>query len=220
MHATAIVPVKRFGAAKQRLGDALAPRARAELAAAMLTDVLAAIARSAAIERALVVSGEPRAAAIATEYRTELLADPDDSGHSAAAAAGVAVAAGHGAVAVALLPGDCPLLDPGELDAALATLDPPAVGVVPDRHGTGTNALLLAPPDAIDPAFGAGSHERHLSLARAAGVPARTVELPSLALDLDTVGDLEALRAVAARSPSACPATATALERVAPGRTS
>ncbi len=38
--------------------------------------------------------------------------------------------------------------------------------IVPDRHGTGTNALLLAPPQAIAPAFGPGSCERHAAPGR------------------------------------------------------
>ena len=42
---------------------------------------------------------------------------------------------------------------------ALARMRPGRVGVVPDRHGTGTNALLLAPADAIGPAFGAGQRD-------------------------------------------------------------
>ena len=61
---------------------------------------------------------------------------------------------------------------PGELDALLQSTRRrgPEVVIVPDRHGTGTNGLLLAPPDAIAPSFGPGSCERHRALARAAGV--------------------------------------------------
>ena len=71
----------------------------------------------------------------------------------------------------------------------------PDVVIVPDRHGTGTNALLLRPPTAIAPAFGPGSRERHQSAAEAAGVDHAVVRLPSLELDVDTPEDLAALRA-------------------------
>ena len=47
---------------------------------------------------------------------------------------------------------------------------------MPDRHGTGTNALLLTPPDVIAPSFGAGSRERHERLAREAGADVRVAE--------------------------------------------
>ncbi len=67
------------------------------------------------------------------------------------------------------------------------------MAVVPDRHGTGTNALVLSPPSAIHPAFGEGSHNRHVAAARAADIPFAVEEMPSLALDLDTPADLVAL---------------------------
>jgi 2-phospho-L-lactate guanylyltransferase len=100
-----------------------------------------------------------------------------------------------------LVPGDCPLLAPDDLDALLT--HPAAersVLIVPDRHGTGTNALLLAPPDVLGPSFGPDSRRRHLADAGAAGVPAEVVELDSLALDVDTPEDLEELRRTLART--------------------
>src|SRR5437764_14715631 len=66
-----------------------------------------------------------------------------------------------------------------------------AARAVPDRHGTGTNALLLTPPDVLAPSFGPDSRRRHLADAQTAGVPAEVVELDSLALDVDTPDDLE-----------------------------
>ncbi len=211
MRATAILPIKRFGAAKSRLSDALSPAARADLAAAMLADVLDALARSERLDRVIVVSGEPRAIAAAGRANAELLEDPADAGHSEAALLGVAAAIASGAACVALLPGDCPLLSPAELDLALDEVEPGSVGVIPDRHGDGTNGLLLAPPDAMAPSFGPGSRERHLELARAAGMGPRIVEIPSLGLDLDTPEDLEELTRTLRADASLAPATAAAL---------
>jgi len=80
---------------------------------------------------------------------------------------------GDGIERVLCVPGDCPTLDPAELNALLradsAGGGEREVVIVPDRHGTGTNGLLLAPPDAIAPSFGPGSCERHRALALAAG---------------------------------------------------
>ncbi len=67
---------------------------------------------------------------------------------------------------------------------------------MPDRHGTGTNALLLSPPNAIAPAFGPGSFERHRRLALAAGLRVIVAGPPSLVLDVDTREDLAALREI------------------------
>jgi 2-phospho-L-lactate guanylyltransferase len=192
----AILPVKRFGAAKQRLDGDLSEGTRRALAEAMVTDVLIALRRSKAVDEVLVVSGESMAVALAAGYdAAAVVDDPDDAGHSAAALRGVASAVERGATRVVLVPGDCPALDPAELDALLADApEGPSVVVVPDRHGDGTNALVLTPPDAIRPAFGPGSRERHESLAAAAGAACAAVPVPTLGLDVDTVDDLAALR--------------------------
>ena len=220
MKATAIVPVKRFARAKQRLLEVIDPPARAALAKAMLADVIGGITESRLVERLIVVTGEGRAERIALEHaqraRTpiEVFREPDDAGHSRAATLGIVRAKALGADAVALLPGDCPLLDPAELDGALDRLGPDAVAVVPDRHGTGTNALLLSPPDAIAPGFGAGSHALHVERAERRGLAVSSEPLDSLALDLDTADDLEALARSLAADASRAPRTAAALREM------
>ena len=193
MRATAVVPVKRFAVAKSRLATGVEETRKPDLVAAMVADVLEAIAAARLVERTIVVSQEPRAAELAAAAGADLLSDFDDASHSAAALAGIAAAEAAGAGCVALLPGDCPLLDPRELDKMLTGVPDRYVAVIPDRHGTGTNALVLAPPNAIEPSFGEGSRERHVAAARAAGIPYGVEELPSLGLDLDTPADIVAL---------------------------
>jgi 2-phospho-L-lactate/phosphoenolpyruvate guanylyltransferase len=211
LNATAVLPVKRFAAAKQRLAPGMGASHRAELAAAMLEDVLDAIAAARSIESTIVVTSEPRAVELATAAGAELVADPDEGGHSGAALAGIARAQELGAGRVVLLPIDCPLLAPRELERLLTGMPERYVGIVPDRHGTGTNALALAPPDAIEPSFGEGSCARHVAAAREAGVPYGVEELPSLALDLDTPADVVALTMALERDRSRAKRTAKAL---------
>ncbi len=200
-HTIAILPVKRFVAAKARLGDELSGGTRRALTEAMVTDVLMALRRTAAVHEVLIVTSEPAAEAIGRGYGANVLHDDLDDGQSAAALIGIAHALEAGATRVLLVPGDCPALDPAELTELL---ERPQIGrgvtIVPDRHGSGTNALLLTPPGVIEPAFGPGSRERHEQLAAAAGVPCTIEEIPTLALDVDTAEDLAALReALAAR---------------------
>lgn len=193
MKATAVLPVKRFGAAKQRLAGGIDDARRAAVVTAMLEDVLEAIGEVRPIERTIVVTSEAPAAGLAAAAGAEVLPDPDEGGHSGAALAGIARARELGVRCVVLLPGDCPLLDPRELERLLTGMPEHFVAVVPDRHGTGTNALALTPPEAIRPAFGEGSCARHVAAAREAGIPYAVEELPSLALDLDTPADVIAL---------------------------
>ncbi|HXE45918.1 MAG TPA: 2-phospho-L-lactate guanylyltransferase [Conexibacter sp.] len=196
MQTVAILPVKRFKTAKRRLEAALPSGARRALAEAMFSDVLTGLRRVTAIDEILVVSADAGAQRIAEGYGARAIDDPAESGQDQAVARGAAVARELGAAQVLCLAGDCPLLDPAELETLLGkprTAERYAV-VVADRHGTGTNALLLSPPDAIEPRYGPGSFQRHLELAQAAEVPAEVVEVASLALDVDTPDDLVALQ--------------------------
>jgi 2-phospho-L-lactate guanylyltransferase len=211
LNATAVLPVKRLGAAKQRLAAGLDAERRRELAGAMVADVLEAIASARTIDGLIVVSGDPVAQELASKAGSEVVPDPEDAGHVEAALAGIARAEVEGAQRVVLLAGDCPLLDPRELDRLLTGVPDRYVGVVPDRHGTGTNALLLSPPDAIVPAFGEGSRDRHVESARAAGIPFGVENLPSIELDLDTPADVIALTRELAKNPKRARRTARAL---------
>ncbi len=211
MKATAILPVKRFATAKQRLAADIDEVRRAELVAAMVADVLEAIGEARAIERTIVVTGDPVAQELAAAAGAEVVPDPADESHVKAVLAGIARAEVEGAACVVLLPGDCPLLDARELDRLLTGVPERYVAIVPDRHGTGTNALVLSPPDAIRPAFGAGSSARHVAAAREADIPFSVEELASLGLDLDTPADLIALARELQARPGRAKRTARAL---------
>ncbi len=193
MKATAVLPVKRFDAAKRRLATGIDDERRRRLVAAMAADVLEAIGEARTIERTIVVSSEPVARELAAAAGVELIPDSSESGHVDAALAGIARAQAGGAECVVLLAGDCPLLDPRELDRLLTGVPNRYVGIVPDRHGAGTNALVLSPPSAIVPSFGEGSRGRHVDAAREAGFPFGVEELSSIGLDLDTPADVIAL---------------------------
>lgn len=202
MRTAAILPVKSFDQAKQRLGASVADSLRLALARAMVADVLSALARTPAIELTIVVTRERAVSAGARELGAIVLDDAAESGQSAAAAIGVRYALGAGIERALCIPGDCPTLDPDELQALLSDPRPSAaaraprgeVVIVPDRHGSGTNGLLLAPPDAIAPSFGPDSCARHRVLAREAGADCRLERAPSLLLDIDTGADLAVLR--------------------------
>jgi 2-phospho-L-lactate guanylyltransferase len=195
MTTIAILPIKSLDAAKKRLRDELDPAPRRALAEAMFSDVLVALRRAILVDQVLVVSKDHGVQRIAGGYGA-MVADDDDRGHNAAAARGIARARELGMDRALLVPGDCPLLDPVQLDELLGDPAPsPSVLIVPDRHGTGTNALVLTPPDAMETSFGPGSHERHRQDAADGGVTVRSVELSSLALDIDTPEDLATVEA-------------------------
>jgi 2-phospho-L-lactate/phosphoenolpyruvate guanylyltransferase len=198
MTTLAILPIKSFDQAKQRLKEDLDPSPRRALVEAMFSDVLVALRRAKLVDQVLVVSSDHGAQRIAGGYGAMVLED-DDLGHNDAATRGVQRALELGMERALLVPGDCPLLDPLELDELIGRpVSTGSVLVVPDRHGIGTNALLLTPPDALAPSFGPGSHDRHARLAAAAGVHLESIAVPSLGLDVDTPEDLAAIEATLA----------------------
>jgi 2-phospho-L-lactate/phosphoenolpyruvate guanylyltransferase len=211
----AVLPVKSFANAKQRLGEAVGDSDRQDLAAAMVGDVLAALSAVAQLDDVIVVTAEPVAADAAERAGAVVVHDPDEWGQSAAANRGIDAALARDASRALLVPGDCPALEPGEVARLLERDDDtPSVVIVPDRHGSGTNALLLAPPAAVEPSFGTGSFARHAARARAAGAAVKVCELPSLGLDIDTPDDLAALRRALAARPDTAHRTRAVLNRL------
>ncbi|SRR5579884_3348106 len=194
MRTAAILPVKSFTQAKQRLRHELAAHDRRALVEAMFADALVALGRVQSLQRIVVVSGDRTAQRIAGGYGATVVED-DERGHNTAALRGIETLLEDGIERALLVPGDCPLLSADDLNTLLThPAGEHSVLIVPDRHGTGTNALLLTPPDVLRPSFGPDSRRRHLAEASEAGVAAEVVELDSLGLDVDTPEDMEALR--------------------------
>jgi 2-phospho-L-lactate guanylyltransferase len=222
MSTIAILPVKSFGAAKQRLAPALGAGSRQALAQAMLSDVLASLRRVPGLDAVAVVTADRMAESASLGGRVQVLRDTEQAGQSPAANIGIRYAQGRGFERVLLVPGDTPLLDPAELGALLRRGDEEALGVlvVPDRHRKGTNALLLRPPDAIEPSFGPGSLKRHVDAAAAAGAAYAVAQLPTLMLDIDTGDDLAELVRVLEGRRGQAPSTRGALRQLDRSRAS
>jgi 2-phospho-L-lactate guanylyltransferase len=208
----AIVPVKSFDAAKQRLSSLLGTGSRQALAQAMFQDVLGSLRKVDGIERIVIVASEP-SVEFATDERVVVLEDETRDGQSPAAMAGIAWAVALGFERVLLVPGDTPLLAASEVEALLANAAEEVV-IVPDRHGTGTNGLLLRPPTAIEPSFGPDSLDRHVAAAEAAGVTHRVERVQSLMFDVDTSEDLAVVAETIEASHAIAPRTRGALRQL------
>ncbi len=187
----AIVPVGSLDGAKSRLGDVLDAEERLVLTVRLARATIAAAVAAERVDDVLVITPDDAVRTLALELGARPILQRDSGlNHGLVAARDEAIAAG--AAAILILPIDLPNVTPGEIDAVAASLDDPRrplVAIVPDRHGRGTNALLIAPPDAIEVRFGGDSRRAHAAAATAAG--ARLVELGGpLALDVDTPDDL------------------------------
>jgi 2-phospho-L-lactate guanylyltransferase len=186
--------------------------ARQALAQAMFSDVLSTLRRVPELDEIAVVTSDKAAESAASGERVTLLYDPAQTGQSDAALIGIRHALATGCDRALLVPGDTPLLEPDDVARLIRASS--GVVIVPDRHGTGTNALVLAPPDAIGPSFGPDSCARHVAAAEAADVPHRVEEVPGLTLDVDTPADLAELAAALDSRRGQAPSTHGALRQL------
>lgn len=190
-----LLPVKALGRAKARLAPDFDESQRREVAAALLEDALALCASVELLEW-WVVSDDGEVLARASEAGLRTVADPG-GGLNAAVAAGMEEAVAAGAESLTVIPCDVPLAYRGDLVDLLDTGATSDVVLVPSGDDGGTNAMFLAPPDLIEPAFGPGSLRRHIALAERKRYRCSILSLPRLALDVDTPADVDAFLAAA-----------------------
>ena len=188
----AIVPVKPLQRGKSRLAGVLTREERANLNRYLLAHTLETLTEIKDIENILVVSRDPAALSLARDYGARTVQEKGNPQLNVALTRATLVAREYTTRGVLIVPADLPLLTPQDVKAMLVRAsDPPVVVVAPDRHQTGTNALLVCPVGLIKYDFGPGSFKRHCELAEQAGARVEIVELPSLALDVDLPEDLD-----------------------------
>jgi len=191
----AIVPVRSLSGSKSRLGDSLDPEERAELILALLRRTVEAALAAGSLAGVTVVSRDPAAVAAMRQLGAEALLQETDGLNEGLAEARAAI--GTKATALVVLPADIPSVDAAAIErladkareAIAQSPDRPVVLLVPDHHGSGTNALLVSPPTVVDFHFGQGSRRAHAEAARAAGASYVEAGGP-LTFDVDTPDDL------------------------------
>jgi 2-phospho-L-lactate/phosphoenolpyruvate guanylyltransferase len=188
----AVVPVKDLWGTKSRLKPILDPGARAGLTLYMMGRVVSAISE-AEVENVCVVSPDR----IVLDEARDRGATPllqKSRGLNPSLEEGRRWAIERGGSSLLVLPADLPLIDAEDVSAVLESVgETPSIAISPDGTRSGTNALLLRPPEVMPFVFGPGSYEAHLRAARERGLDIRVCERPHLAFDLDTAEDLARL---------------------------
>jgi 2-phospho-L-lactate/phosphoenolpyruvate guanylyltransferase len=195
MKVTALIPVKGFRNAKQRLSAFLGSAEREALAEAMFRDVLRQVPGARGILETVVVTGDDKVAKIAVALGARVILESAETGETAAVDFARSSLKADGGEAVLIIPGDLPLVRRGDIEAVLAQVPDghiaPFALLVPSHDRLGTNALLLAPPDLIKLRFGYDSFSYHVSQISAQGLPIRCFDNERIALDIDEPTDLE-----------------------------
>jgi 2-phospho-L-lactate guanylyltransferase len=191
----AIVPVKPLRRGKSRLAGALSEDERTELNRALLQNTLKTFSDLREVEEVLVISRDPQALAIARHHGARTVREDGQPELNTALQRATVIAQVYATRGVLILPADLPLVTREDVLTLIERAgDPPAVVIAPDRHGTGTNALLISPAGLIEYDFGENSFQRHCQRTREAGARLEIVDLPTLGLDLDLPEDLELVR--------------------------
>lgn len=192
----ALLPVKEFHRSKHRLNGVFSPAERAALARAMFDDVWEmlreAVERKQGLDQLLVVSAEPYVLARCRADGVACLEEVGPSTHSDSVHRATEWAISRGVTSLLSVPIDTPAMTAGELLTLVGLARRHSVVVVPSADGSGTNALLRTPPDAIRPRFGPGSCRLHIEEAESRGLDWAVIRLPGLLADIDTAGDAEA----------------------------
>jgi len=188
----AIVPVKPLRWGKSRLAGVLSQEERRDLNSHLLIHTLETLNAIPEIEHVLVISRDPAALSLARSHGARTVQENGAPELNIALARATIVAKNYSTSGVLIMPADLPLITPEDVRAILdLAKDPPVVVLVPDRHRSGTNALLVCPVGLIEYDFGPGSFQRHCERANQVGARLEICELPSIALDMDLPEDLE-----------------------------
>jgi 2-phospho-L-lactate guanylyltransferase len=192
----AVIPVKNFENAKQRLSGTLSPGERKALFAAMVEDVLTALGCCDRLAGVLMVTRDAEASRLAERHGARVLIEETNAGHTEASTFGARTLAKEGAVGMIQIPGDLPAVTSEDIAAIIdAHGDAPAVTIAPSRDEQGSNAVACSPPDLLPLRFGDDSFFPHCAKARELGAEPRIVQRAGLGLDVDTPDDLRAFLA-------------------------
>jgi 2-phospho-L-lactate guanylyltransferase len=195
MKVSALIPIKGFRNAKQRLSPLLTAAQRELLAETMARDVLRQATLARGVSDVFVVTASDQVAEIARSAGAGVIREAAERGETDAVDCARRQLSESGCEAVLILPGDMPLARSADIEAVLAEV-PAGTGapfalLVPSHDRLGTNALLLAPPGIIKLRFGYDSFSFHTSQVVAQGLALRIYENERIALDIDEPKDLE-----------------------------
>ena len=200
--ASIVVPIRSLSDGKTRLSPVLDPIERSMLTREMLERVVRAALATISQAEVVVISPDPDALAEVGRIDPSIrliYQHPDRPGLNPALEQAAAAVREAAVSTILVLPADLPLISSADIDNLLRR-DAPVV-IAPDRHGMGTNALMVRLDAFGEPfifRFGEGSYGKHQDEAARLGVDAMTAMAAGTSFDLDTPDDLEELDAMRA----------------------
>jgi 2-phospho-L-lactate guanylyltransferase len=184
-----IIPVKPLADGKTRLQESLSQKARLRLNEQLFDHVLRVSVSAIGADRTIVVSQDALVLKKAGEHGALAVHEKANLGLNGALTLAASHAVEHGADALLVLPVDLPLLSTDDIAALRDNMAENKIVIAPDEACSGTNALLVSPPEILAFAFGTGSFRMHMAAARRAGIDPVIIRRATLAFDVDTPDD-------------------------------
>ena len=178
--AAVLIPLRSLGSGKARLGDVLTLSERVVLIETMAERVISA----AHDLDVLVVHDDPNVEMWATG-RGAMAIQAETPGLNNAITEGREYLRAAGYSRLIIAHADLPYA--ADLRVMLTAHE---ISIAPDRHRDGTNVPSLSTTTPFDFAYGPGSFENHVQIARDRGIEPFVVDLPGLSWNIDHPDDL------------------------------
>jgi 2-phospho-L-lactate guanylyltransferase len=185
-----VIPIKKLSNSKTRLSSFLSPLERQALMLAMIKDVLKAVKSSKKIDNVIVTSSDLNVFKISKEFNVEFVEEKFQHGLNYALKNAIEYCIKKNSKSVLIIPADIPLVLAEDLEEIIDLGKSSSVVITPSKNGHGTNALMLSPPNIIQPMYGKNSFYYHIHEAKIKGVKVKVYKSNRIALDIDTPKDL------------------------------
>lgn len=186
-----LIPVKSLASGKSRLLPLCNDKVRRDLNEFFLRQILLTASRFPGHGRTAVISDSEEVLRLVETCGARAIRQTSAPGLNSAANEGLTILRNLSAKDILLIACDEPLVQPSDIrDVVERGAGSGAVVICPDKHYTGTNAILLPAPVSIQFRFGENSCLEHCREVIRSGFSPKLHFNANIALDIDTPRDL------------------------------
>lgn len=185
-----VIPIKPLANAKSRLSSILSIEDRRKLVLTLFQNTLTKLNNWDQIGGILVISADAAYKNFIVDPGITFLKENQASGLNSSIRLAATYLITQSVESMLVIHADMPFLNQKDLNQFLLKKMVPGLTIVPDHHGTGTNVMLVSPPDMIPFSYGENSYQHHIESAQKIGAPVNCFFSEALAFDIDLPADI------------------------------
>ena len=201
MQTAVIIPLRSLHDGKRRLSGVLSPEERTMLVQRLFARTYQALRSVSRIEQVWVVSPDPELLAWTARFDALPIVQPGEGLNAGLEYARRVVLARREARSLLVMLPDLPLITTADVAAIVELAADDTVVLAPDRHGRGTNALLVPAAHTLPFCFGVDSLRQHQAAAEALRLTIQMYRAPGTAFDLDIAEEVWLMEDLAGPAP-------------------